>query len=258
MAEDNIFNSIPKFDPQLPPPEINFLEYEKVVQSRRSVRIFTDETIPHAITEKVLDQALLAPNSSNLQTWEFYRITTQTIRTQVVKACFSQNAAKTAQELIVCVARPSNYRRNTQQMMQIIDQFYSGKTPDSIKAYYSKLAPLIYWQGPFGIAGFLKRIIFFFLGFFRPVPRNPMSLSDMKLWAAKSVALACENIMLSYRAYGYDSCPMEGFDEVRLRKAVGYGRNAFTVMVIAAGKRAENGVYGPQIRLPKSQFLFEV
>ena len=104
------------------------------------------------------------------------------------------------------------------------------------------------------IFGFLKRIAFFFLGFFRPVPRNPVSLSDMKMWAAKSSALACENIMLGYRAHGYDTCPMEGFDEVRVRNAIGYGRSAFTVMIIGAGKRSENGVYGPQIRFPDSQF----
>ena len=34
----------------------------------------------------------------------------------------------------------------------------------------------------------------------------------MAVWAHKSTALACENLMLSLRAYGYDSCPMEGMD----------------------------------------------
>ena len=40
----------------------------------------------------------------------------------------------------------------------------------------------------------------------------------MKEWATKSTALAAQTLMLGVRAYGYDSCPMEGFDDKRVRK----------------------------------------
>ena len=58
-------------------------EFRKLVEARRSVRKFTDEKIPDSIVEDCLDLTLLAPNSSNLQTWEFYRITTQEIKKEV-------------------------------------------------------------------------------------------------------------------------------------------------------------------------------
>ena len=40
----------------------------------------------------------------------------------------------------------------------------------------------------------------------------------MKVWSQKTTALACQNFMLSMRAYGYDTCPMEGLDSTRVKK----------------------------------------
>lgn len=80
----------------------------------------------------------------------------------------------------------------------------------------------------------------------------------MRVWAHKSTALACENLMLSLRACGFDSCPMEGFDPIRIRRLLNLPRAAEVCMVVSAGKRAENGIYGPQIRFDPSLFVFKV
>jgi nitroreductase len=52
----------------------------------------------------------------------------------------------------------------------------------------------------------------------QPVPRGPYTKSEVELWAAKSTALACENLVLAFRAHGFDTCMMEGFDAVRVSK----------------------------------------
>jgi nitroreductase len=80
----------------------------------------------------------------------------------------------------------------------------------------------------------------------------------MRVWAHKSTALACENLMLSFRAFGYDSCPMEGMDERRVQKLLGLPRSAEVCMVISAGKRAKHGIYDQQFRMDQSLFIFEV
>jgi nitroreductase len=77
----------------------------------------------------------------------------------------------------------------------------------------------------------------------------------MRVWAHKSTALACENIMLGFSAFGFDTCPMEGFDSARVKKVLNLGRESEICMVISAGKRAKNGVYGPRIRFGKEQFV---
>ena len=53
-------------------PNINYKEFDKVIKSRRSVRVFTKEKIPKSVIKKSLDNSLKAPTSSNLQTWEIY------------------------------------------------------------------------------------------------------------------------------------------------------------------------------------------
>ncbi len=80
----------------------------------------------------------------------------------------------------------------------------------------------------------------------------------MRVWAHKTTALGCENLMLSLRAYGYDSCPMEGHDSKRVKKLLNLPKKAEICMVVSAGKRAENGIFSPQVRMPKKQFVFEV
>ena len=87
------------------PTDIDVDNFRKVLTSRRSVRKFTDKAIPAYVLDACLDLALLAPNSSNLQPWTFYVVQDPTKKQQLVKACLGQLAAKTAAELIVCVAR---------------------------------------------------------------------------------------------------------------------------------------------------------
>jgi len=108
------------------------------------------------------------------------------------------------------------------------------------------------------LLGPVKRLLMHWIARKKPSPRGPAGKADMRVWAHKSTALACENLMLSLRACGYDSCPMEGIDERRIQKLLKLPRAAEVCMVISAGKRADNGIYGRQIRFDQSMFVFEV
>jgi len=251
---ESIFTKIPdlKYSEKMLP--VSAENFGHVLQNRRSVRVFTDEKIPAQVVEQVLDWALMAPNSSNLQCWEFYWVKHPVKKAQLIEALFSQPAARTAQELIVAVAKLDTWKKNSQQMLKYFDE--SGeKVPASVRSYYSKLVPVAYNQGPFGIFGPFKRLFMTIVGLMRPIPREPKSIADMRVWANKSTALASENIMLGFSAHGYDTCPMEGHDSARVKKILGLGSESDICMVISAGKRASNGVYGPRIRFPKEQFV---
>ena len=80
----------------------------------------------------------------------------------------------------------------------------------------------------------------------------------MRVWAVKSTALACQNIMMGFSAFGFDTCPMEGMDSKRIKKTLGLKRNTEIVMVISAGKRDKKGVYGPRIRMPIEKFIKKI
>lgn len=254
---DTIFNSTLKTDYNERPPEIDFSEFDKVVRSRRSVRVFEDHLIPEEVVEKALGHALLAPNSSNLQPWEFHWVRSLDLKKQLAKFCFNQNGAKTASDLIVCVANTNTWKEHCKLNLEAFEK--SGKeVPNVVKQYYTKIAPSAYgFIGPLGILSPLKWLFFNFLGIFTVMARAPIWPSDLKLWATKTTSLACENIMLSARAQGYDSLPMEGFDEVRVKKLLNLNRKQHVVMVIALGKRSEGGVYGPQVRFEKERFIYK-
>ena len=237
--------------------DIDSRGFEKIVRSRRSTRVYTDEKVPESVIRSCLDLAVLAPNSSNLQPWEFYWVRDPAKKRKLADYCLSQPAATTAQELIVCVARLDTWRRNRALMVQQLESS-NLVVPDSVFEYYNRIVPLAYNQGPLNLFGPFKRIMLWLMAIRRPMPRGPASKADMRVWAHKSTALACENLMLALRAHGYDSCPMEGMDETRIRKMLNLPRLAEICMVISAGKRADSGIYGQRIRFDKSMFIFEV
>ncbi len=233
-------------------PDATLNEFRKVVRSRRSVRRFTDEPVPEQVLDDCLDLAMLAPNSSNLQPWEFFVVQTPELKARLAEACLGQNAAKTAPVLIAVVARPDTWRKHARMALE---QWPEEKLPGIVEKYYSKIAPIHYTQGPFGLFGAAKKAAGLAVGLTRPVPRGPYSLNEMKIWATKSTALAAENLMLALVAHGYDSCPMEGFDECRVRKLLKLPKKGLVTMVLAAGKRSEKGVYNRQYRFDKDDLV---
>ena len=234
------------------PEQINSREFVKVVESRRSVRRFTDEPVPDEIVNQCLDLAMLAPNSCNLQPWEFYWIKQPDTREKIVTACLNQNAARTAQQLIAVVARTGTWRKHCEEQ---IKQWPDGNMPKIVETFYRRIAPIQYYQGPFGSFGLAKKAFYNVGGLARPVPRGPYSKAEMETWAVKSTALAAENLMLAFRAFGYDTCPMEGFDAVRANRALGIPKDGQIIMFVAVGKRASNGIYNSRLRFPREDFI---
>lgn len=236
------------------PTDISVENFKKVVTSRRSVRKFTDTQIPKAVLDDCLDMALLAPNSSNLQPWTFYVVRSPEKKSKLVKACMSQLAAKTAAELIVCVARTD---RLDEMAKNNLKYWPMPKTPKPVKQYYSLIA-YNYKTGFLNTLGAAKKVAFSIVGQFQPLPVTAFTHADARLWAAKSTALACENLVLALRAHGFDSCMMEGFDEPRVRKLLDLEDEEFPIMVIGAGERADDGVFWPQLRFDRDLFIKEV
>ncbi len=95
------------------------------------------------------------------------------------------------------------------------------------------------------------------MGLFRPIYRQTRS-SDMRIVAHKSAGLAAQNFMTSMAAIGYDTCPMEGSDTLRVKKTLGLPRGAEINMVIGCGIREDKGIYEPRFRVPFEDVYFEV
>ena len=80
-------------------------EFDKIVRTRRSVRKFKKIKIDESDVKDSILHASLAPNSSNLQLWEFYHVTSSDLMKKISNACFDQPAARTANQFVVVVVR---------------------------------------------------------------------------------------------------------------------------------------------------------
>lgn len=234
-------------------PEGEFAEFDKVVRSRRSVRRFLDEPVPAEVIERAIDHALLAPSSSNHQHAEFFWIKDPEKIDILRKACFSQPAVTTAQELLVCVARSDTWQRNNKFIVEGLEDL--NFSPKSALIYYKKLMPFLYSRGPLNAMHLVRRIFFTFRGFSQPTPRSPVGDADLRILAVGSAALAAENFLLSIRAHGFDTCPIGGHDAKRVKAMLGLPKLSDIVMVIAVGRAGPGGLYGPQMRLPRELFV---
>ncbi len=228
----------------------------EAVNYRRSVRVY-DANKP-IDTEKVrqcIKQASLAPNSSNMQLWEFHHIISEEIKNKMVPYCFDQNAAKTAQQLVVVVTRKDLWRKRAKANLKHVDSLYKPKPKSEqssrekvIRNYYGKLIPFTYADF-LGIFGWLKYLLVTLVGIFRPMYREVRN-KDMRIVAHKSAGLAAQTFMLSMAAINYDTCPMEGTDTSRIKRLLNLPFGAEINMVIGCGIRKPEGVYGERFRVP--------
>lgn len=231
---------------------------------RRSTRVYKPIDIDTEKVKQCIQNAALAPNSSNLQLWEFYHITDSDKLKAISKACFNQNAAKTANQMLVIVTRKDLWKQRAKANISFLEAAF-GKTELTEKLqkrkqqainYYKKIIPTIYWDF-LGIFGFIKYVIFQIVGLFRPIYRQTR-LSDMRIVAHKSAALAAENFMLGMAAIGYDTCPMEGSDTLMIRRILNLPYGAEINMVIGCGIRDDSGIYGPRFRVPFETVYFKI
>jgi nitroreductase len=198
-----------------------------------------------------------------MQLWEFYRIRSEERLAQMGPMCLGQNAAKTANELVVVAVRQDLWRERCDAVIGLqVEHFREAFGPDitpeqkRILHYWEVLIPKIYTSG-FGLFDLFKRVFAFFSGIKAPMSREVTS-GDMRISAHRSVGLAAMTFMWSMASEGYDSCPMEGFDSKRVKAFLGLPGAAEISMIIAVGTRAHNGVYGPRLRLPLADVYREI
>jgi nitroreductase len=232
--------------------------FDEIIQKRRSNRKFDPNVeVPDQVIQKSLERAILSPNSSNMQLWEFYWIKDPALQKDFHEYCLNQNAARTAKQLVVFVTRQDHWKQRVQWHLDLIKKGITGaSTPsqDKLMTYYGKLMPLAYGTDQFGFLSFIRRSLSGLIGAFRPMTRMK-GRADQRITVHKSCALAAQTFMLSIAAEGFESCPMEGFDAVRVKKALRLPPMAEVNMIISVGKGTEAGIWGERNRVPYEQVV---
>jgi len=225
--------------------------FDQIVNNRRSVRIFENiSNYDKSIVERSLQRAILSPNSSNMQLWEFYRIINPELKEKIAHFCLDQLPAKTASELVIFVARPDKYKQSIQFNLDLVNDPLSHELEhrrEKRRTYYSKTMPLFYSGDFLYLFSLLKKLLVTTIGIKKPVVREVTAINK-KVTIHKSVALAAQTFMLSVKSEGYDTCPLEGFDSKRIKKLLNLPCRAQVNMVIPVGKSAPDGIFYPRKR----------
>ncbi|MEJ6589142.1 MAG: nitroreductase family protein [Crocinitomicaceae bacterium] len=235
-------------------------EFQKIVDSRRSNRAFDPNTeVPDQIIERGIKRAILAPNSSNMQLWEFQWIESKEMLQKMIPLCLGQSAAKTAKHMVVFITRKDKWRSRAKWNYDRIAESVDGKPGKLQKgalSYYKKLIPIVYFNDPFGVASILRKSVSFLLGIGKPFYRLG-GKAEQRIVVHKSCALAAQTFMLSIAAEGLHSCPMEGFDRKRVKKLLQLPRGAEINMIVSVGKGTDKGIWGERHRVPYEEVVLK-
>ena len=240
------------------------MKFEEIVHYRRSVRRYSNTPLDPEKVKQCLALSALAPNSSNMQLWEFYHITNPEIIKELAVACLDQQAATTAQQMVVFVTRQDLYSARAKTMFALERQNILKTSPQEKqekrikqwKLYYGTIMPFLYLRF-LGILGFIRKIVVNTVGLFRPIVYQ-VSECDMRVVVHKSCALAAQTFMLAMSNESYDTCPMEGFDSKKVKRILKLPRGAEINMVLSCGVRAKDGVWGDRMRIPFNEIYHKI
>ena len=171
------------------------------VEQRRAVKHFDpDHSLSTEEIDTLLNAALLSPTAFNIQNWRFLLAEDPELREQLRAVAWDQAQVTDASLLIVLCA--------------------------DLKAWDKQ--PERYWQNaPQEVCDFMIPAIGEYYRGKEQVQRDE---------ALRSCGIAAQTIMLSAKAMGYDSCPMDGFDFEAAAKLINLPDDHIITMFIAVGK----------------------
>jgi nitroreductase len=238
---------------------------ESILSFRRAVRKYDPDRNPDPeVVMECIRLATLAPTSSNMQLWEAYHITDPSTLDRMAEACLGQGSAKSCKQMVVFVTRQDKWKAHAQAVLAAnIEEIKQNSPQDRQahrialqKAYYARLMPFVY-RRCLGLLGLVRTLLVQVTGLFRPISRQ-VSEGQMRTVVHKSCALAAQTFMLAMSEQGLDTCPLEGFDSLRVKRILHLPCNCGVNMVITCGYRTNGGVRGDRFRLPLEEFYHRV
>ena len=235
----------------------------EAIKYRRSVLVFKKEPIDEQKVKDCIHLATLAVASSNIQLWEFHHIISPVSIKEIAAASFDQNGAKTAQQLVIVVARKDLWRKRMHANISFLKSQFGNKseaeysTKDEFALnYYKKIIPTIYTDF-LVILGGMTFIVFYIIGLFKFIYRHARQ-SDMSTVADKNAGLAAQNFMISMAALNFNTCLMEGFHSIRIKKILNIPSVTEINMIIGCGLSDEQGIYGERFRIPFEKIYHKI
>lgn len=221
-----------------------------VNERRRAVREFDGAAVADQDVRAVLEQALLAPSSGNLQPYQVHWIRDAALRAELATACQGQRAAVSAPVLLVLSAGVAAARATAASRLAHVNasEALDGRAKRYHRRELARFVRFMRWGTSWAWSPVHAAICALWPAF----SVVPIGAAAARHWAMRSAIYAAQTILLAAAARGLDTCPMEGFDGRRVARLLGLPRGTIVPIVIAIGRRRPDARVEPRWRRPFS------
>ena len=172
------------------------------IYQRRAVKQYDPE---HRLTDdeerKLLEAAVQAPTSFNIQHWRFVIVRDPELRMKIRKEFGNDQAQMTDASLLIIMTG------DTKAWAKEPERYWKNAPKDVAEL-------LVNWMAPFHEG------------------RECLQRDE----AQRSIGMAMQNLMLAAKAMGYDSCPMIGFDIDKVAELIHLPEDHVMGPMVAIGK----------------------
>jgi nitroreductase len=177
----------------------------QAIEERRATPSFDGSPLPPEDLKQILEAGLSAPSGYNMQPWRFIVVQAPEQKRRLRAASYNQAKVEEASVVIVACGDADGWRKDVDLMLQ---QGREGGIPESYAA-----------QARSSISNFLS-------GF---------STEEMHAWLNKHVMIAFTHMMLMAEVMGYDTAPMEGFEQDKVHEVLRLPMSYWVVALLGIG-----------------------
>jgi nitroreductase len=177
----------------------------QAIAERRATPSFDGAPIPPEDLKQILDAGLHAPSGYNMQPWRFVVVQSPEQKKRLRAASYNQAKVEEASAVIVACGDADGWRKDLDLMLQLGRE---GGMPESYAA-----------QASTSVSNFLS-------GFSR---------EHMHGWLNKHVMIAFTHMMLMAEVMGYDTAPMEGFEQDKVHEVLRLPMSYWVVALLGIG-----------------------
>lgn len=177
----------------------------QAIYDRRATPSFDGTPLPEEDLIAILDAGLHAPSGYNMQPWRFIVVQDPDHKKRLRAASYNQAKVEEASAVIVACGDSDGWRKDLDAMLQ---QGREGGMPEGYAAQAKSSVPSY-------MASF--------------------STNEMKGWLNKQVMLAFTTMMWTAETLGYDTAPMEGFEQEKVHEVLRLPLSYHVVALLAIG-----------------------
>eukprot|EP00752_Nemacystus_decipiens_P012639 g11194.t1 len=211
--------------------------FERITLARRATKHFDRRAVPEDVLKKVLGLVLRAPSGFNIQPYECIVVTSEEGKKKLGAAMLGPNRERVLDAgATVVFASDLNSMKNIRKLTKMLREEgwpkgFIRKVPLYLSVFSTGHNRLL--RLPLVVA---KKISFAVV---QRLGKGMPAVSGAETWAFKNTMLAVQELLLAATSHGLATCPMEGFDMRRMRRALRIPLRYSVPIVVCIGYPSE-------------------